>query len=215
MTETMCPICNNHAHFRIKRGHTDYFQCTSCRTLFSGPLDNSDMVGGGNEIPRNQEQNGLRIDRIDGMTKAMKKGDVRILDFGCGHFMLGNDLIAAGYQCDGYDAYSEEYSRLPEKNKYHIITAIEVIEHTSRPFVELDVIYRSLLPNGILMIETSFTNIAEMDGIKYEDFFYINPEVGHSTIFSHHGLDVLCCLKGFTPISHWNRHVRGFQKISK
>lgn len=215
MKDKICPVCSNHAHFRLRKEYTDYHECTNCSTLFSDPLDNSDMVGGGNEVPRNKEQNYLRIERIDGMCEGLKKQDIRILDFGCGHFMLGNDLIASGYKCDGYDAYSEEYCMLPDKNTYNIVTAIEVIEHTSFPFSELDVIHRSLVPNGICMIETSFTDIAHQEDIKYEDFFYIDPKVGHSTVFSHHGLDVLMCLKGFRPISHWNRHVRGYQKISK
>lgn len=210
----ICPCCNNHAHKRLTKGIVDYFLCTSCETLFSDPLDNDNMVGGGNEEARNVEQNHLRIARIDGTTTGMKKSDVHILDFGCGHFRLGNDLITAGYNCDGYDAFNEQYNRLPEKNKYHVVTVIEVIEHISAPFVELDVIYRSLLPNGICMIETSFTDIIVQEALTYETFFYIDPSVGHATIFSHHGLDVLMCLKGFRPMPHWNRHVRAFKKIN-
>lgn len=197
------------------KGGVPYYECTSCGTLFSDPLDNSNMVGGGNEIGRNKEQNHLRIERINAMCKGQEKGNIRILDFGCGHGMLMSDLISEGYDCSGYDAYNEEFCKLPEKGVFNIVTAIEVIEHTSFPFAELDVIHRSLAPNGVVMIETSFTNIAHMEGIEYEDFFYIDPSVGHSTIFSHHGLDVLMCLKGFRPISHWNRHVRAYQKSGR
>lgn len=215
MNERICPCCNNHAHFRLNKKGTAYCQCTSCRTVFSDPLPNDNLVGGGNEEARNVEQNHLRIERIDGMARGMDKKDVQILDFGCGNFMLGNDLIKAGYNCTGFDAYNELYSRLPEKNKYHICTMIECAEHLSSPFVEFDVIYRSLLPNGILMVESSFIEVADQEGIELENFFYLDPAPGHSTLFSWHGLDVLMCLKGFKPITHWNRHVRAFQKISK
>jgi SAM-dependent methyltransferase len=215
MKDKICPVCSNHAHWRLKKQNTDYHQCTSCLTLFSDPLDNSNMVGGGNEVARNEEQNHLRIERIDAMCHNQHLSDIRVLDFGCGHFMFGNDLISHGYRCDGYDVFNEKYSKLPEKGVYDIVTMVEVIEHTSAPFAELDVIHRSLVPGGIVMIETSFVNISQQEGIELEDFFYIDPSVGHSTIFSHHGLDVLMCLKGFKPISHWNRHVRGYQKISK
>jgi hypothetical protein len=213
MQHKICPVCSNHAPFRLRKSAIDYHQCTSCKTLFSDPLDNSGMVGGGNEIARNKEQNHLRVGRINDMCMGADKSLIHILDFGCGHFMLGNDLIKEGYNCDGYDAYNEDYNTLPPKNKYDIVTAIEVIEHTSYPFPELNVIHRSLKDHGFLMVETSFTDIAHMEGIEYEDFFYIDPKVGHSTIFSHHGLDVLMCLKGFRPASHWNRHVRSYQKI--
>jgi SAM-dependent methyltransferase len=183
--------------------------------LFSDPLDNSDMVGGGNELTRNVQQNHLRLDRINNMCIGFDKSMIHILDFGCGHGMLINKLEKEGYSVYGYDAYNEDFNKLPDKGVYSIVTMVEVIEHTSAPFAELDVIHRSLVPGGIVMIETSFTDVAAQEGIELEDFFYIDPSVGHSTIFSHHGLDVLMCLKGFKPISHWNRHVRGYQKISK
>jgi SAM-dependent methyltransferase len=212
--DKICPCCNNHAHFRLQKGTVQYHQCTSCRTLFSDPLPNEGMVGGGNEIPRNTEQNHLRISRIASLMEGERKRDVNILDFGCGTGYLIRDLRSNGYQCDGFDAYNEAFSRLPEKNKYHIATAVEVIEHTSAPFVELDVVRRSLLLGGLVMIETSFVDVAQEEGVSLEDFFYINPDVGHSTVFSHHGLDVLMCLKGFQPMQHFNRHVRVYQKIS-
>jgi len=170
------------------------------------------MIGGGNEEQRNIQQNGIRIERINNLFRR-NPADINILDFGCGNFMLGNDLKAAGYNCDGYDAYNELYDTLPKQNYYHICTAIEVIEHTSYPFVEIDLIKRSLIKGGILMVETSFVNIAWQENIELEDFFYINPDVGHSTIFSHHGLDLLMALRGFKPMTHWNRHVRGFIKL--
>ena len=74
---------------------------------------------------------------------------------------------------------------------------------------------RSLIYGGIVMVETSFIDVANEENIPLEDFFYIAPQAGHSTIFSHHGLDLLFTLKGFAPIQHWNRHVRGFVKIRK
>lgn len=213
--DKICPCCNNAAFPRLIKKNVQYHQCSSCQTLFSDPLDNADMVGGGNEVNRNQLENHLRIGRINEMVLGMAKEDVHILDFGCGHGYLIADLKAAGYNCDGYDAYNEDFSKLPPNNKYHIITAVEVIEHCSRPFAELDVIKRSLVDFGVVMFETSFVDIPKEDGIALEDFFYIEPSVGHATIFSHHGLDVLMSLRGFKPIQHFNRNVRLYQKQKK
>lgn len=209
----ICAICNNVAIERLKKGATTYFQCTNCRTLFSGPLDNDNMVGGGNEEQRNIQQNHERIARIGDLCRGMKKEEVFILDFGCGHGMLVNDLKNAGYiNTYGYDCYNSEFSTLPQKGQFHIVTGIEVIEHTSKPYVELDVIYRSLRPNGCVILETSFVDIAAEDGIALEDFFYIEPKVGHSTIFSYHGLDLLMQQKGFLVQQVFNRNVHLYQK---
>lgn len=212
VTQT-CYICNNEARHRLNRGGVDYWQCTNCQTLFSGPIENDNMVGGEHEEGRNKEQNHLRIARINEMTIGSKKEDVFVLDFGCGHGYFIEDLKKAGYpNVDGYDAYNPEFARLPQKNKYHIIVATELIEHTSKPYIEVDVMFRSLKPGGCVMIETSFVDIATQEKIELEDFFYIAPQNGHSTIFSHHGMDLLMALKGFLPRQHFNRHVRLFQK---
>lgn len=214
MKEKICPICNNHSNFRLRKSTSDYYQCSSCRMLYCDPIDQTDMVGGEHEIGRNESQNSLRITRINEMTLGAKKDSINILDFGAGHGYFVRDLINAGYKnVTAYDAYNEEFSMLPEKNKYHIVTMTEVIEHIPSPFLELDVINRSLLDGGILTVETSFVNVADEDGIPLDDFFYIAPQNGHSTIHSHHSMDLLMMQKGFIPVEHINRHVRNYRKI--
>jgi hypothetical protein len=61
-------------------------------------------------------------------------------------------------------------------------------------------------------VETSFFDVAADENIPLEDFFYIAPKNGHSTIFSHFGLDVLMRKKGFKVVPAINRNVRIFQK---
>src|SRR6478736_1264828 len=118
MKDRICPICSNAAPFRLKKENTDYCQCCNCKTLFSDPLENSDMVGGEHEEGRNIQQNHLRIGRIDEMIMGAKKDTIHILDFGCGHGMLIDDLKKSGYpNVVGYDAYNEKYNVLPEKEK--------------------------------------------------------------------------------------------------
>lgn len=216
MKERICPVCSNHANFRLRKQITDYYQCSSCRLLFSNPIDQDGMVGGEHEEGRNELQNHLRVDRISDMIIGSRKEDVHILDFGCGHGYFIDDLKKAGYtNVVGYDAYNEAYCRIPETNKFHIVTMVEVAEHISYPFVEFDLINRSLVHGGVLMIETSFVDIAEDDKIPLEDFFYIAPQNGHSTIHSHHSLDLLMVFKGFTMAQHINRHVRLYKKVKK
>ncbi len=207
-----CPCCNNYSPFRLRKKTTDYYQCTNCKTLFSAPLDNDNMVGGGNEIERNTEQNKGRIERFKSMFHSMKIENVNVLDFGCGHGYLIQDLLKEGFNATGYDAYSPEFDRLPIKDNFHLCSMVEVIEHLSYPFVELDCVHRSLVKGGMVYIETSFIDIAEEEGIELDEYFYIEPSVGHSTVFSHHGLDLIMAIKGFLPLQHINRNVRLYAK---
>jgi len=207
-----CVICSNEAPHRLTKGHTLYYQCESCRTLFSDPLSQDGLCGGQHEAGR-ALQNDIRLDRIKTMTRGMKKEDIRILDFGCGNFMLGKYLQDKGYDVMGYDAYNEEYSRLPEKNKYHICLCIECVEHLSSPFIELDVMHRSLVEGGLCYFESGFINIAIRDNIQLEDYLYVNPDAGHATVFSHHGLDLLLQIKGFLPKRHFDDNTRLYRKI--
>lgn len=212
-----CPICNNESPKLFTKLNVDYYKCNNCQTIYSAPLNNENLVGGAFEVDRNEKQNHLRIERIDKIVNVIPSKDlVNILDFGCGHGMFIDDLKKSGYtNVDGYDAFYEPYSKLPKTNFYHVVSMVECIEHTSPPFVELDVIFRSLVNGGCLMIETSFTDVAFEDNIPLEDFFYISPQAGHSTIFSHHGLDLLMSLKGFIVKPHFDRHVRLYQKFIK
>lgn len=216
MTEKNCPICNNIAPYRLSKGTVHYNQCSNCKTIFCDTLDNDNKVGGGAEIKRNTQQNHLRICRIDELTAGEKKENMFILDWGAGHGLLIKDLIAAGYvNSHGYDAYALEFQRLPEKDKYHVVVSVETFEHFSPNFIEIDVIYRSLKKNGVVYVETGFLDAAWADGLEDEANPYISPEVGHSTVFTHHGLDVLMCRKGFVPCQKFNRHCHVYQKIEK
>lgn len=215
MTERVCPVCFNIATIRLRKKNTDYWQCESCRMLFSEPIDQEGLVGGQHEIGRNELQNHIRLDRVATMTKGMNKEDVQILDFGAGHGLLVADLKSAGYQATPFDAYNPEFSRLPEKNKYHLCIMVEVIEHLSPSYIELDLINRSLVDGGLLYLETGFINICNEDGIDISDYLYVAPEAGHATIFSHHALDLLMFQKNFRPRRHFDRNCRLFEKVKK
>jgi len=214
--EKVCPICNNHSTFRLKKMNVDYFQCSSCRLLYSEAIDQDNMVGGEHEEVRNYTQNSIRIERINEMIIGSRKEDVKILDFGCGHGLFVEALKKAGFEkVTGFDLYNEEFNRLPEPDTFHLVVMTEVIEHIPDPYIELDLICKSMVDRGVIMIETSFVDIAQQDGIKLEDFFYIAPQNGHSTIHSHHSLDLLMVGKGFVPIQHVDRNVRLFRKIKR
>lgn len=201
-----CIVCGDNSPKRLNKENIDYYQCVTCSTLFSDPLPNDNMIGGGFEVERNLKHNHERIERITQLLNGNK-----ILDYGCGNGLLLKDMKDFGLDCYGYDKYHPSFDKITESN-YDVITMVEVIEHLSHPFSEIDEIYKLLKVGGYLYIETSFVDVAKQENIELEDFFYISPSVGHSTIFSHRGLDILMLKKGFIPTSHINRNVRVYYK---
>jgi len=163
-------------------------------SLFSGCLDQSNMVGGTGNREAHHE---FRADVI---------GNQSVLDYGCGRGDFVKFLRDRGIRADGYDPYSEDYNTLITGETYDVVTMIEVIEHTCDPYPELDEILCLLKPGGILFVETSFSNWVT------PDHPYLNPEIGHSTIFSHAGLDALMIKKGYEVGNHVNDNVRFFRK---
>jgi SAM-dependent methyltransferase len=190
---------NKHKSLGLKNG-TEYFQDDN-GIIFCDPLNQDQMVGGGCEQVRNEMQNYLRLDRVFRL-----KDNANVLDFGCGNGLLIRDMKAVGIKCTGYDKFNPKFKKLPKKETFDIVIMVEVIEHLNEPFAELDMIYQSLVKGGVVMIETSFS-----DWLTLEDS-YIEPSVGHSTIFSHRGLTELMASKGFTEGGHFDRNVRIYKK---
>lgn len=211
MIRKNCIACNNISLPIFEKSKVQYYQCGFCETVFSDPVPNDNMVGGGMEIERNTLQNIDRIKRFYKLCPSIIDG-VPVLDYGCGHGMLVEDMKKQGIDCDGYDLYNPDFNTLKYGKEYAIISLVEVIEHMGEPFRDLDIIRDFLLPKSICYIETGFVNVAELEGIKLEDYFYIDPKCGHSTIFSHIGLDILMLRKGFIPLDHINTTVRVYRK---
>lgn len=183
------------------KGGVQYYR-DGLGNIFSKPLDQSEMVGGNNEMLRNNEADNItRLQRAKDITG---KPNPTILDFGCGDGMLVCFGKARGYNVLGYDLYRPETHDALNK-KYDCLLLIEVVEHLSEPFDELKLIKNVLNPGGKVMIETSFSDwLTEHDA-------YIEPKVGHCTIFSHAGLDFLFEKFGFKIGKHINDNVRVFE----
>lgn len=209
-----CPVCQYENNPAFEKGGVDYHLCKVCDTCYSVALPNDNKLGGVAEDER-------RNDNHERVRRFRMYGCETLLDYGCGHGFLGQDAAALKLQTYSYDKFNPKFSQMPEK-PVDVVSLIEVIEHMTAPFAELNEIWEALRPGGHVYIETSFTDvgkslIGKTDHLgthvkELKDFFYISPEAGHSTIFSHRSLDMLMTAKGFTPQQHINPTVRIYRK---
>jgi hypothetical protein len=70
-----------------------------------------------------------------------------------------------------------------------------------------------LVEGGLCYFESGFIDIAIRDNIQLEDYLYVNPDAGHATVFSHHGLDMLLMAKKFASKRHFDENTRLYRKI--
>lgn len=202
----ICTICLSEIENWLFKGEKLYNICDDCGCIFiNNGLDQSNKVGGDKEVERNETQNSDRVRRF---IELVGENGI-VLDFGCGNGMLVNDCNSGGLNAIGYDKFNSKFWVLPQC-KFDLVSMVEVIEHTFESFSEINIIYNLLKDDGILYIETSFTNQIE----KPLEDDYINPQLGHCTIFSHKGLDMLMMRKGFMPLSPINDNVRLYKKIT-
>jgi len=200
MSKTKSPITGKVAKKAFVKGGVQYYT-DDLANIFCKKLEQSGMVGGGKEDERNADE--LNLVRMYRIQKISGKQQPTILDYGCGTGLMVTFMQDADIDCDGYDPYNGYYADvLSLKKDYDVIVLTEVIEHLTAPFAELAEIKEMCHPGSKIMIETSFTDwLTEHDE-------YIEPKVGHCTIFSHAGLDHLMAQFGFTPGNHINQNVR-------
>jgi SAM-dependent methyltransferase len=202
MANKKSPITREPGQKHFVKSGVQYYK-DDLNNWFCTYIKQEDLVGGGFEPERNaNEINETRLKRVREITG---KQNPAILDYGCGNGLMVRYFQAQGVRGNGFDKFNPKFNRLELGTGYDCVTLIEVIEHLTEPFNELKQIKDCLAPNGKVMIETSFTDWLTPDDI------YVEPTVGHCTIFSHAGLDHLMARFGFQPGVHINRNVRIYE----
>lgn len=202
MANKKSPITREPGQKHFVKGGVQYYK-DELNNWFCSYIKQEDLVGGEKEPERNlNEINETRLKRVREITG---KQNPFVLDYGCGNGLMVDYFKAKGINITGHDKFNPKFNRLELGTGYDCVTLTEVIEHLTEPWNELKQIKECLAPNGKVMIETSFTDWLTPDDI------YVNPSVGHCTIFSHIGLDHLMARFGFQPGQHINRNVRIYE----
>lgn len=194
-----CPACSAPSESVFIKADHIYYDCRECGTVFiPGGLRQDGMVGGtgeGERIKANTE----RVQRFRSL------GAKSVLDYGCGNGALVWECEHKGLIAKGYDPHNPLFSAFPME-QFDLIAMVEVIEHL--PFIPFEI--ANAAPGTWLYIESSFRGNRTVEDLVRWD--YVNPLIGHSTIWSERGLDGVLALNGFASKTPFNQHVRIYRK---
>lgn len=183
--ETHCPLCageNLHHYHRDQR--RDYLQCARCALVF---VTSDYHLGAAAE----RAEYDLHENAVDDpgyrkflsrlhqpLVRRLPVGAVG-LDFGCGPApALALMLAESGFPTALYDPfYFPDQSALD--TAYDFICATEVVEHLSKPGLELEQLWQKLLPGGYLAFMTKLV----IDRDAFARWHYKNDPT-HISFFS-------------------------------
>ncbi|TQV73433.1 class I SAM-dependent methyltransferase [Exilibacterium tricleocarpae] len=162
-----CPLCGStlHAHFHSDR-RRDYRRCQTCHLVFVPPPYHLTAAREKAEYDlhhNDPHDPGYRafLGRLCEPLTACLTSNSRGLDFGCGPGpALALMLRQAGHDVSVYDPFYAADERV-FADRYHFITATEVVEHLARPGAELERLWRCLLPGGWLGVMTKLVRDRE------------------------------------------------------
>lgn len=128
------------------------------------------------------------------------------LDYGGGNGMLSQLLNDREFNSTSYDIF---YHNDRPKEKFDIVTCIEVIEHSIEPLKIFDDIKSLLKDNGKLIISTLI-----MDYIKnINDHWYISPRNGHIGFYFTKTLRTIADISGYKYIEDTHTTKKEFIKL--
>jgi len=220
MTDPTCKICSSSTKYYgshdLSKGCNNatlpatgitikYHKCDNCGLIFTTDMDDW-SVSEFKEKIYNDQYVLVDPEYVDIRPKTnanwlhglMKNSNESMLDYGGGNGKTAEYMKQYGYSVDVYDEFA--CPNRPEKT-YDVISAIEVFEHTTKPYETLKDIISFLKIHGKIIF-TTFTN----DGLPFgEMHWYISPRNGHVTIHSKKSLRILLERYGMT-LQHITDH---------
>jgi len=159
----------------------------------------------------------LKLKKLLIKSNMFKFNKTKLLEIGCGPGFFLKEAAFAGFKCQGVEfnkniiSKLNKYQKIPikyanyeniidhEKEKFHAIVILDVIEHFQNPFKVFENIYNSLLPGGILVISTidSDSFMSKIIGKRLEDFRRFRE---HLFFFDRNNLQNLLNRLGFKII---------------
>jgi 2-polyprenyl-6-hydroxyphenyl methylase/3-demethylubiquinone-9 3-methyltransferase len=198
-----------------------YSKCSACGTLFTCSYDNwtdrdfsrfiynegfaaiDTAITTGDRARQNA--------RIVEEFFTASKADISVLDFGGAGGAFAEDLRQAGFSdVHTYDPFIGDHSRLPSRS-FDLVTAFEVVEHAVRPLTIIRNICELTSKRGAILLSTQvLPDDFETQGLGW---WYVNPRVGHVTLYTKQSLGLAFQQCGFKMISCHNGLHIAFREI--
>ena len=185
-----------------------YHRCPACGFIFTTAFDHFSHEDFRREIYNDQyarfdpeyldmrpKTNADYLTKIFGTSK-----NISILDYGGGSGKLATYLRAQGFaRVDTFDPFVPEHSTRPQ-NKYDLVTAFEVIEHSPTPRETLADMLSFMTRPGMALFSTALQppDLSQTGGILW---WFISPRNGHCSIHSDQSLAVLARQFGMRTVS--------------
>lgn len=151
-----------------------------------------------------EERSQLILKFISVLNLSLNLKQKQICDYGAGNGYLTKSLIDLGYNVLAYEPFisKEQYLcelyYITEPFEANVLLMIEVFEHFTDAVNEFsDILERFNYPNFLIFT----TEIIENSKGNIENWYYLNPDAGHFTIWSQKSLKTLGKLEGYRLIS--------------
>ncbi|MFM6976085.1 MAG: class I SAM-dependent methyltransferase [Sphingobacteriaceae bacterium] len=183
MEELNCPICNTKSSGIFKKSGISYDICPKCNCCYTLDYIDPETDNEGDKARNLDNINKLRMERII----FYGPDNNSLVDFGCGN---GQFVDFAGIffnEVYGIDKNTDMQLLKLTSNSIDVINCVEVIEHLIKPREIVEEFYRILRPDGIVYLESSFTdNLVDLSKSSYVD-----PNIGHVLIHSKKSIEIL------------------------
>ena len=142
---------------------------------------------------------------------------MKICDFGAGNGYLSKLLISNGFNVLAYEPFIQDNTHL-EKSYYcdrpfdaDVLLMVEVFEHFTNAFEDISKILTDFNNPRLVIFTTNLTDNATK---PIDDWFYLDPDSGHFTLWSKKSLTLLGEMNGYKLISFDNTFLHVFCKAS-
>jgi len=199
----------------------DYVQCESCGMVTAPEAVNYDLLKIYNTEYFKDVDYGWKgrakilsiYMRYINIFVPLKK--MHICDFGAGNGYLSKELIDNGFNVLAYEPFIQKDTYLEEK--YYcdspfdadVLLMVEVFEHLTDAFEEICKIISDFHNPKLIILTTNLTDNATE---PLEEWFYLDPDSGHFTLWSKKSLTLLGEMYGYTFISFDNAFLHIFCK---